>query len=128
MAINEKDDTPLFVGALSDKKKTNSEAIVSLSFEFEDASSSRNQPQLPYDHAGSSIIGSIINLTNTIVGSGILALPFAFASSGMLLGTTFLFLFSSASGFGLHLLAVSAFKVETKNAFFKKDLDQHSFL
>jgi hypothetical protein len=116
MVINEKDDTsdnrPLFVGVPSDKKEK-SEAIVSLSFEFEDASS--NQPN---GHIGSGVLASIINLTNTIVGSGILALPFAFASSGILLGTILLFLFGSASAFGLHLLAASGFKVRKHFFFF----------
>jgi len=47
----------------------------------------------------------IMNLSNTILGAGMLGLPHAFASSGYLLGSILLFVFALLSGFGLYLLA-----------------------
>eukprot|EP00040_Diaphanoeca_grandis_P023662 m.128999 g.128999 ORF g.128999 m.128999 type:complete len:505 (+) comp29370_c0_seq3:100-1614(+) len=38
-----------------------------------------------------SVFSSVFNLTNTIVGAGVLALPFAFGSTGVILGTIVLF-------------------------------------
>ena len=59
----------------------------------------------------SSLGSSIVNLTNTIVGSGVLALPHAFASCGFALGSLLLVVFVVAACFGLHLLSISALKV-----------------
>jgi hypothetical protein len=59
----------------------------------------------------SSIAASIVNLSNTIVGSGMLALPFALASCGYVLGFFFLVLFGCLSSLGLHLLSSCALKV-----------------
>jgi len=59
----------------------------------------------------SSLKSSIVNLTNTIVGGGVLALPYAFASCGFALGSLLLVVFGAASCFGLHLLSSSALKV-----------------
>lgn len=39
-----------------------------------------------------TMAGSIINLVNTVIGSGVLGLPFAFKLSGLLLGNFFIFL------------------------------------
>ncbi|GAB5367420.1 hypothetical protein AAMO2058_001228500 [Amorphochlora amoebiformis] len=52
-----------------------------------------------------SMFSSIMNLSNTILGAGILGLPHAFASSGYVLGSAFLVFFACTSTFGLHLLA-----------------------
>jgi len=50
------------------------------------------------DHEGidpklvtATVFSSLFNLTNTIVGAGVLALPFAFRSTGVILGTIVLF-------------------------------------
>jgi amino acid permease len=88
------------------------------SFEF-DASGRRGGPAIDKGLGQANMGGSIINLTNTIVGGGILALPFAFASSGFLLGTFFLLLFGVAAFFGLHLLTLCAFELGLPSSFRK---------
>ena len=65
----------------------------------------------------SSVASSIVNLTNTIVGGGILALPFAFSTCGFLLGSLFLLVFGGASWFGLHLLSSCALKIGLPGSF-----------
>ncbi|KAJ8601195.1 hypothetical protein CTAYLR_003231 [Chrysophaeum taylorii] len=60
------------------------------------------------DERVATMASCIFNLSNTIVGSGILGLPKAFADVGLGLGTFFIFLFGSLAVFGLHLLAVSS--------------------
>lgn len=63
-------------------------------------------------YAGESTsVRCFCNLANTIVGSGMLALPHAFAASGYLLGTVFLIVFGLAAAFGLHLLACCAMEI-----------------
>jgi len=88
------------------------------SFEF-DASGRRGGPAIDKGLGQASMGGSIVNLTNTIVGGGILALPFAFASSGFVLGTFFLLLFGVAAFFGLHLLTHCAFELGLPSSFRK---------
>ena len=61
-----------------------------------------------------SFLSCVFNLTNTIVGSGMLGLPAAFSNAGSLLGCAFLVLFASTSAFGLHLLAAAARIVSAK--------------
>lgn len=52
-----------------------------------------------------------MNLINSIVGSGILGLPIAFASTGWILGYTLIGLAAVASSFSLHILTCCAKKV-----------------
>lgn len=49
-----------------------------------------------------------INLLKTILGAGMLAMPWAFAALGYVLGTTFVLLAGSLAAFGLHLFVASA--------------------
>ena len=65
----------------------------------------------------STVLASVINLANTIVGSGMLALPAAFASCGYILGTIFLLLFAASSAFGLHLLSLCALRTGLPSSF-----------
>ncbi len=46
---------------------------------------------------------SVINLVNTIVGAGMLAMPHAMSNMGVLLGTVVILWSGVASGFGLYL-------------------------
>ena len=55
-----------------------------------------------------SISSCVYNLTNTIIGSGVLALPAAFATCGSALGSGLLLVFALFSAHGLHLLSLSA--------------------
>ena len=52
-----------------------------------------------------SLLSCVFNLTNTVVGAGMLGLPAAFASSGLVLGAVFLLGFGCFSALGLRLLA-----------------------
>lgn len=58
-----------------------------------------------------SALSCIINLTNTVAGTGMLGLPGAFAGSGFVVGTILLIVASLFSANGLRLLALSAEKV-----------------
>mmetsp|Transcript_10700 Transcript_10700/g.35430 ORF Transcript_10700/g.35430 Transcript_10700/m.35430 type:complete len:445 (-) Transcript_10700:32-1366(-) len=55
-----------------------------------------------------SVASSVVNLSKTIVGSGVLGFPFAFAQLGVGLGSSLLLVCAVLSAFGLHLLAASA--------------------
>ncbi|RKO97053.1 hypothetical protein CXG81DRAFT_5267, partial [Caulochytrium protostelioides] len=61
---------------------------------------------------------SVINIANTVLGSGMLAMPAALASVGMGLGMIMIALFSSFSIFGLTLLATVAARVGRQSSFF----------
>lgn len=63
-------------------------------------------------------MGSIVTLTNTILGAGMLAMPSAIAAIGLIPGV-FMILFSGlCSGFGLWLLAESARRAGPRGASF----------
>lgn len=64
---------------------------------------------------GASLLSCVVNLTNTIVGAGMLGLPKAFANCGSLLGAFLLVVFAGASIFGLHLLSSAAALVRAKS-------------
>lgn len=53
-------------------------------------------------------VSSVINLVNTIVGAGILAMPYAYRANGVLLGTLIILASGMASGFGLYMQALSS--------------------
>ncbi|KAK1937107.1 putative sodium-coupled neutral amino acid transporter 6 [Phytophthora citrophthora] len=54
--------------------------------------------------ATSSLWGSTFTLTNTILGSGTLAVPFAIASSGWLLGNAIMLVIAMITRYSVHLL------------------------
>lgn len=58
--------------------------------------------------AGASVLSCCATLSNTILGTGILELPHAFAASGFVLGPLLLTFFAASAAFTLHLLSVSA--------------------
>ena len=65
-------------------------------------------PPEPAPGGAASISSCVYNLTNTIIGSGVLALPAAFATCGSALGSGLLLVFALFSAHGLHLLSLSA--------------------
>lgn len=67
---------------------------------------------------GASSLSSYINLTNTIVGSGMLGLPYAVAKSGWVLGLSLLAISGLATVFSLHLLTICAAKVSPPSSFY----------
>eukprot|EP00123_Amoebidium_parasiticum_P018668 comp24262_c9_seq1/m.45100 comp24262_c9_seq1/g.45100 ORF comp24262_c9_seq1/g.45100 comp24262_c9_seq1/m.45100 type:complete len:481 (-) comp24262_c9_seq1:843-2285(-) len=58
-----------------------------------------------------SFFSGVMNLSNTILGAGLLALPSAFAQCGYILGSVMLLLGAMGSSFGLHLLNQCAHRI-----------------
>ena len=58
----------------------------------------------PSARPGSSLLAATCNLLNTVVGGGILALPFAFKECGLAVGTAYQLIFGAASWYGSYLL------------------------
>lgn len=65
-----------------------------------------------------SWVGSIANLANTIVGAGVLAMPHAFASTGLFVGLMLIIACAFTSASGLYLLTRCAKRIEKGNASF----------
>ena len=59
-------------------------------------------------HVGASVASGVLNMSNTILGAGMLALPHALAQSGLLVGLLLLALFAALSLLGLHLVSAAA--------------------
>lgn len=65
-----------------------------------------------------SFVSCYTNLTNTIIGSGVLGLPYAIANSGLILGVMLVLISSGLTIFSLHLLAICATKVPPPASFY----------
>lgn len=63
-------------------------------------------------------LSSFINLTNTIIGSGVLGLPYALSKCGYVLGTALIILSAGATIFSLHLLTLCSHKVDYPKSFY----------
>jgi hypothetical protein len=59
-----------------------------------------------------------ICLANTIMGAGILGLPYAFAQTGWLVGTIFMLLCATSSVFSLHELSICAGMTQKPSSFY----------
>ena len=55
-----------------------------------------------------TIFSSVLNLSNTILGAGVLGLPFAVAKSGVYMGMVLFCVFGFLSGMGLELMCLAA--------------------
>ena len=62
-----------------------------------------------------SVLSGISNLTNTIIGAGMLALPYAFATMGWLLGSVLLILCAGATQLGLYLVKRCEVKLQNRS-------------
>lgn len=61
------------------------------------------------NHSGqATIFSSVLNLANTILGAGLLGLPYAVSRSGYVFGIMLFLIFSFLSSVGLNLLMASA--------------------
>ncbi|CCL98599.1 uncharacterized protein FIBRA_00601 [Fibroporia radiculosa] len=65
-----------------------------------------------------SIVSSVGNLANTIIGSGMLTFPLAMASAGIVPGIITCMFSGSAAAFGLYLLSLCAVKAPHRRASF----------
>ena len=87
-------------------------------------STARRRPRTPNKGKETGVIGqaswisSVINLLNTIVGAGVLAMPLAMSHMGMLLGTIVILWAGLTSGFGLYLQTRCAAYLERGSASF----------
>ena len=67
-------------------------------------------------HTGESPISSVImNMLNTIIGAGVVGLPFVFSSAGLCGGLVLMFFFAFISTYTLKLLIISARMCGQKN-------------
>eukprot|EP01094_Clydonella_sp_ATCC50884_P008936 TRINITY_DN18477_c0_g1_i1.p1 TRINITY_DN18477_c0_g1~~TRINITY_DN18477_c0_g1_i1.p1 ORF type:complete len:478 (-),score=136.09 TRINITY_DN18477_c0_g1_i1:172-1605(-) len=66
-------------------------------------------------HSGSSV-SAVVNLTNTILGAGMLGMPYAFSEAGLSLGLALLFISGIGASVGLFLLYRVALWVEEQHA------------
>jgi amino acid permease len=73
-----------------------------------------------------TILSSFYNLANTILGSGMLGLPYAYSRVGWFLGTIFLILSACLASFSLHLLSVCALTQSLPSSFHKIGSSVHS--
>jgi hypothetical protein len=64
-------------------------------------------PISPLPQREATLLGSIINMANTVLGAGLLGLPYAFANAGWVFGTLFLVIRDSFSKFLLMVWACS---------------------
>lgn len=70
-------------------------------------------------HYTATVSSSIINLTKTIVGSGLLAIPYAFRNDGIFVGVCLTILAAITTGFGFFVLArCSKILVNPRNSSF----------
>ncbi|EPQ26981.1 uncharacterized protein PFL1_05616 [Pseudozyma flocculosa PF-1] len=76
-------------------------------------------PGPPQEQGKASLVSCISNLTNTIIGTGMLATPGAFRYTGLLLGMGLICFCGFTAAFGLYLLTRCAAKVGgRRNSFF----------
>ncbi|KAJ1910404.1 hypothetical protein IWQ60_010676 [Tieghemiomyces parasiticus] len=78
----------------------------------------RDQPTANVEEPGATIFSCVVNLCNTILGSGTLAMPTALASVGLLLGSGIVIFSACASSLGLYLLSRCARLTDGRNASF----------
>lgn len=69
--------------------------------------------------AGASFVSSTVSLVKTIIGAGLLSMPLAYSTDGLIFGTIIILLAALTSGFGLFLQAyVSRFVPDGHATFF----------
>lgn len=54
-------------------------------------------------HQGASMVSSTINLMKTIIGAGLLSMPYTYSTDGSIIGTVIILLAALTSGYGLFL-------------------------
>ncbi|KAG2225636.1 hypothetical protein INT45_012108, partial [Circinella minor] len=79
-----------------------------------------DDPEILYEESppSASPISCSVNLVNTILGTGLLAMPAALASVGLIPGIMVVFLSAITSGLGLYFLSRCAARTDGRNASF----------
>ncbi|KAI9355270.1 transmembrane amino acid transporter protein-domain-containing protein [Pilaira anomala] len=77
-----------------------------------------NEEDICFEEPSATIASASINLSNTILGTGMLAMPAALASVGLIPGIFIIMYAALTSGLGLYFLARCADKVGGRNASF----------
>eukprot|EP00761_Pharyngomonas_kirbyi_P012170 gb/GECH01012197.1/.p1 GENE.gb/GECH01012197.1/~~gb/GECH01012197.1/.p1 ORF type:complete len:507 (+),score=81.11 gb/GECH01012197.1/:1-1521(+) len=106
----ERDSSPIgatFSPRTGEQDENSSEDNGRISIEGNRGAESRLLLRAGEEEGSASVIGSIFNLTNTIIGGGVLSLPFAFMSSGILLGLILLLVTAILAALSLMLLVRS---------------------
>jgi len=75
------------------------------------------------DQNSATLASCFFNLCNTVVGSGMLGLPYAFAQTGWLLGTVLCLVCAFFSSFALHCLALCALERPPPSSFYSVAID-----
>lgn len=99
----------------SDRLQPNAEEISSKTALCDE---SRVNVMVASQAVGASRFSCCINLGSTIVGAGLLGMPYAVSNAGWILGTFLLVSCGLLSAFGLHLLAACAIKHELPSSFY----------
>ncbi|KAJ1926915.1 hypothetical protein IWQ60_003392 [Tieghemiomyces parasiticus] len=86
------------------RERSRPSLAVDHSADFYDPASTDHAPSLPIMPA-STALGSFFNMTNAIVGAGIIGLPFAFKEAGLFAGILLLLLLAYITDWTLRLLA-----------------------
>eukprot|EP01061_Rhynchopus_euleeides_P005419 TRINITY_DN14677_c0_g1_i1.p1 TRINITY_DN14677_c0_g1~~TRINITY_DN14677_c0_g1_i1.p1 ORF type:complete len:476 (+),score=203.47 TRINITY_DN14677_c0_g1_i1:60-1487(+) len=84
---------------------------------------------VPHEGTG-SVAGTIFNILSNVVGGGVLALPYAFANCGWLLGAILLIFVASLSGFSMWILMTCSHRLHIngeKDAFSYKAMMKRAF-
>jgi len=76
--------------------------------DLDQISAGEDREQTVAPKAVATLGGSISNLTNTILGAGMLGVPYALKETGLILGGILLFICACGAIFGLHLLNLTA--------------------
>ena len=76
----------------------------------------------PRDRKHATVLSSTINLLNTIVGSGVLSMPFALVHMGVAFGAVLVFLMGAVTVFSMYLMSAVGDKLLRDSAFMSIDL------
>ncbi|CAG8453781.1 6244_t:CDS:2, partial [Scutellospora calospora] len=77
-----------------------------------------NEDQVSVSQGSASRISCAVNLANTILGTGMLAMPAAIASVGLIMGSMLIFYAAFTSGLGLYFLSRAAAQTKGRNSSF----------
>ena len=76
----------------------------------------------PRDRKHATVLSSTINLLNTIVGSGVLSMPFALVHMGVAFGAVLVFVMGAVTVFSMYLMSAVGDKLLRDSAFMSIDL------